>query len=170
MPVILIKMEKNAQLKIQQMIFMLVAVTLFFILVFLFYLSIKFSSLQQDKADLEREKAMGLVTKIASNPEFSFKGKSRAVDGDKLMVLKNSREYRNLWGVKDIIVEKIYPEAGEDECNIETYPDCKKIIVLGDGKGKFVQSYVALCRTENMFGNPQDKCELAILSIGAETE
>src|SRR3989344_5573246 len=95
---------KNGQLKIQQMVFMLLALTLFFILVVLFFLVIKTGDLQKDKVNLDREKAIGLVTKIASTPEFNFEGNSRTVDMDKLMILQSMKEYSNFFGVNGIIV------------------------------------------------------------------
>ena len=81
--------NKKAQLKIQQMIFMVLAITLFFILVGLFFLSVKITNLEQDVIDLNRDKAARLVSKIASNPEFIFREKSNAIDADKIMILKN---------------------------------------------------------------------------------
>ena len=156
---------KRGQLKIQQMIFMLIAVTLFFVLVLLFYLSIKFAGLEQSKDNLERDKAIGIATKIASSAEFNFEGKSRAVDTDKIMALKNKEDYKNYWGVDDIIIEKIYPIEEDEECDLRNYPNCNKIIVIGDGKGEFIHSYVALCRKEIILGNAQDRCEIGLLKI-----
>src|SRR3989344_3030780 len=92
---------KRAQLKIQQMAFMLMAVTLFFILVGMFFLVIKFSGLKESATMLEEENAMLLATKIANSPEFSCGNafgttKIACIDSDKMIVLKeNINKYSN---------------------------------------------------------------------------
>lgn len=165
-------LNKRAQLKIQQMAIMIVAITLFFLLVLMFYLSIKMTSLREQAVELNREKAVGLVTKIASSPEFSFEGASRGVDIDKVMVLKEKTEYRDFWGVDGIIIEKLYPEAADAECTKSNYPNCNRILLFTDGRGEFVHSYISLCRKQSIEGRTiYDECELAILKLGVkETE
>ena len=50
-------MNKIAQMKIQQMAFMLIAITLFFMLVGLFLASTGLSNIKQSKAQLEEDNA-----------------------------------------------------------------------------------------------------------------
>lgn len=173
MPIILTK----AQLKIQQMSFMLIALTIFFSLVLLFYVAVRASGLQGDKEQLDREKAVALVTKIASSPEFSFEDVPRAVDFDKLMVLRRFGEYeregKNFWGVKGIIVKKIYPAGEEVECKLSNYPACNTIKLFTDETGEFIYSYVAICMKENSEDNlPYNNCGLGLimLNIGDEND
>jgi len=167
--------NKKAQLKIQQMAMMLVALTLFFMLVFLFFISIKMASINKQAEELNRDEAVALVTKIASSPEFNFAGSSRGIDANKVLILKEKKEYRNFWGIDGIIIEKIYPDySGDDgendkediECTKENYPECNKISLFTRGDGEFVHSYVSLCRKELLEGNIYDKCEMAILQVG----
>ncbi len=160
----------KGQLKIQQMAFMLVAVTVFFILVFLFYVSVKTFNLQNDVLELRREKAVGLVTKIASTPEFNFEGIPRGIDMDKLMVLKNAREYKGFWGVKGIIVKKLYPVNNEVECNEGNYPNCNVIKLFTKKSNAPIGSYVALCRKDSVSGESYDRCEIGFLMIEVEEE
>ena len=154
------KKEKKAQLKIQQMIIMLLAVSLFFILVFLFYVSIKFSDLKQSKIDLDREKAAGLVTKIASLPEISFWDNARAVDADKIMMLKNLNEYKEFFGVKGIIIRKLPLTSNKIECNLIKIFTTKDSAPTG--------SYVALCTKKTINDRAYDKCEIAYLMLESE--
>jgi len=154
---------KKAQLKIQQMIVMLLAVSLFFILVFLFYVSIKFSDLRQSKIDLDREKAAGLVTKIASMPEFSFGDNPRAVDVDKIMMLKELSEYKGFFGVKGIIIRKLPLTSTKIECSIDNYPECNLIKVFTTKDSAPTGSYVALCTKNSIDERAYDRCEMAYL-------
>jgi len=63
--------NNRGQLKIQQMAFMLMAITLFFVLVGLFVLKINLSELKQSAETLEEKNALLLVTRLANSPEFS---------------------------------------------------------------------------------------------------
>ena len=86
---------KQGQLKIQQMAFMLLAVTLFFVLVGMFVLALRFSGLKESATELEEKNAMLLVTRIANSPEFSCgnafgKSRTNCIDADKVMMLKKT--------------------------------------------------------------------------------
>ena len=65
---------KKAQMKIQQTAFMLLAITIFFVLVGLFVLMFKMGSMQDTAEILERDNAMSLVSKLANSPEFACGG------------------------------------------------------------------------------------------------
>lgn len=166
---------KKAQLKIQQMTFMLIAVTLFFTLVGMFVLVIKFSGLKESAIELSEENAMLLVTKLANSPEFScgeaFEGiKANCIDGDKVMILKeNIDKYTDFWGVSDIEIRKIYPKDTEKICNLGNYPDCDIIRMRSkDIVGNYISNFVSLCRKESFEGILYDKCELAKLMVSYE--
>ena len=77
---------KKAQLKIQQMIFMLLAVVLFLIIAGLFYLSIRVQSIRERAYDLEAQEAVSAAMRLADSPEFTC-GKAGCVDADKLIVI-----------------------------------------------------------------------------------
>ena len=171
-PPLKMKMDKKAQLKIQQMVFMLLAITLFFILVGLFVLGIKLSGLR-DLTETEQERnALLLVTKLANSPEFSCgeafgTGKVSCVDADKVMILReNIKQYHDFWDVENIEIRKIYPESEEDkECDFESYPDCN-IIKIREGEISAEQTnFVILCRKMNNEGFLSNKCELAKMMV-----
>jgi hypothetical protein len=172
----MVKMKKNkkAQMKLQQMIFMLLGVTLFFILVGLFFILIVFSDVKESAALLKEEGALLLVSKLANSPEFSCgeafgTTKINCVDSDKVMALQNNiNKYSNFWGVDGIEIKKIYPENTE-VCTSENYPDCGEIILF-PGKGTGVSNFVALCKKENIEGQIYDKCELARVVVYYEED
>ena len=163
--------SKKAQLKIQQMAFMLIAVTLFFILVGMFVLSIYLSDLRNTALVFEEKNARLLVAKLANSPEFScgeaFKGKkTNCIDADKVMMLReNINKYSGFWDVENIEIRIIYPESTNIECTLENYPDCN-IIKIRDGPiTEEFSNFVSLCRKASLDGEVYNKCEIAKLMV-----
>ena len=165
--------RKNGQFKIQQMAFMLMAVTLFFALVGMFILVIKFSGLKESATALEEKNAMLLVTKLANSPEFSCGeafGSSRVncIDADKIMMLReNIDKYINFWGVSNVEIRKIYPkEDSKIICELGNYPDCNVIQLRSkELAGYDMSNFVSLCRKESFDEGVYDKCELARIMV-----
>lgn len=169
------KFSRKGQMKIQQMAFMLIAITLFFVLVVVFFLAISLQGVRRTATMLEEENAMLLVSKLANSPEFSCGnsfGGSRAncIDFDKIFALKKTlNKYQNFWGVTKIYVRKIYPE-GDVVCDDKNYPNCGLIKLLDKNVNStsFSSNFVSLCRKEKMGNSIEDKCEIAILMIASE--
>ena len=164
--------NKSGQLKIQQMAFVLMAITLFFVLVGMFVLVVKFSGLKESATALEEKNAMLLVAKLANSPEFSCGeafgvNRINCIDADKAMILKeNIIKYINFWGVSNIEIRKIYPAGSGKICNLGNYPDCEIIrIRSGEVSGTDLSSFVSLCRKESFNGEIYDKCELAKIMV-----
>ena len=175
----LIKMRimnnRKGQMKIQQMAFMLIAVTLFFALVGLFVITILFSNVKESAASLEEKNALLLVSRLANSPEFSCGnafGTSRGncVDFDKVMALKEDiKKYSQVdfWGVAGIEIVKVYPvdENSDVLCTVENYPECGRVEVIKADGGTGISNFVALCKKEYNEGMVQDSCELAKVVI-----
>lgn len=163
------------QMKIQQMIFMIMAVAFLFILVGLFFLSITMNKLKESASNLGEKSSMLLVSKLANSPEFSCGnafGTSRinCVDFDKLMALKdNSAKYSDFWGVAKIELRKVYPES-EVVCASSNYPNCGIIKILDKDVNILPYSYnfVSLCRKEASETTIYNKCELARLMVASQ--
>ncbi len=169
----------RAQVKIQQMLFMLLAITLFFVLVGIFLIVIGFSGLKESAIELQEKNSLLLVTKLANSPEFSCgesfgSNKINCIDGDKIMMLKeNSEKYKNFWGVSNIEIRKIYPETdGKKECTINNYPECNIMKIYSkESLGVDVSNFVTLCRKElSLGGGSYDKCEIAKMIVRYELE
>jgi len=169
---------KKAQLKIQQTAFMLLAVTLFFILVGISILAFKFSDIKKSANQLEEENAMLLASKIANSPEFScgeaFGGaRINCVDADKVMMLKNNENYNDFWKVSNIEIRKILPSYEKDiACEIENYPECNIIIIKQkEGNSGFdASNFVSLCRKESDGNSVYNKCEIAKIMVRYENK
>jgi len=162
---------KRAQLKIQQMVFMLLAVTLFFVLVGMLVLALRFSGLKESATELEEKNAMLLVTRIANSPEFSCgnafgKSRTNCIDADKIMMLKkNIDKYDNFWGREtNMEIRKIYPE-GNLVCTIGNYPNCNLINLQSEEIHIEHSNFISLCRKDLINGEVYDKCELAKIMV-----
>jgi len=168
--------NKKAQLKIQQMAFMLMAVTIFFVIVGLFVIVFRFSGLKESATALEEKNAMLLVTKLANSPEFSCEnafGSNRVncVDADKVMMLKDEiSKYADFWGVADIQIRKIYPNEGDVECTLTNYRNCGVIKLLSKNVNLLpaTSNFISLCKKDIYEGDFYDKCELAKLIVSSE--
>ena len=166
--------NKRAQMKIQQMSFMLIAVTIFFAIVGMLVIVIKFAGLKGEANSLQQENARLLVTKLANLPELScgsafLNQKTNCIDEDKLMVLsQNLDQYSDFWGKININVRVIYPTKKETLCTTNNYPNCN-FFQLGDGQisGDF-SNFVALCRKEKNGNIIENKCELAKVFVNYE--
>lgn len=169
-------MKKKGQIKIQQMAFMLMAITLFFVIVGMFVLVFRFSGLKESASILEEKNALLLVSKLANSPEFScgnaFGGnRINCVDADKVMILaKDSEEYSEFWGVGEIQIRKVYPNNGDLECTSSNYKNCGVINVFSKNVNlqPATSNFVSLCKKELEEGEIYDKCELALLMVSSE--
>ena len=159
----------RGQFKIQQTIFMILAVVLFFILVFLFWIAIKYQSLREDAANLEQNKAVLLAEFLSGTTEFSCADTQYCVDTDKILMIKNISSYNDLWDVNYIKIIKL-SSSTKAECTPSSYPECdtftlfKKRDVGTSAQG----SFVALCRYERVDSTPKRICELGRLMVGYE--
>ena len=170
---------KQAQMKIQQMSFMLLGVFLFFALVGMIILTVKFSGLKQAATDLKEQNAILLVTKLANSPEFSCgeaygTQKTDCIDEDKVMMLKeNIGKYTGFWGVSNIEIRRIYPKNNGINCTLSNYPHCDTITLieksgLKSNLGYDKSNFVALCRKEKYKNEVVNKCEMARLIVRYE--
>jgi hypothetical protein len=159
----------RGQLKIQQMAFTLVAIIIFFGLVSLFYFSIRINSLQEGAETDKEQESIELVRKFSSVPEVSWTQTDcdACVDLDKILILKDRPTYSGFWKVPLVKIEKIYPQSSK-ECTKANYPNCQTITLV-DTQKKYVahESYVSLCRHEQLPEN-HVKCELGKIIIGFE--
>ena len=169
-----IKMKK-AQLKIQEMAFMLVAVFFFFILVGLFALSILYLNLYEEANKIKEDRTLSALINLADTPELSCStSKSNCIDGDKLISLVGNEYYKEFWPFSSLIVIKqsaFKKQENESvKCNFANYPDCEKFIVYDKEveNEKKVSTYVALCRKEYENTYSYERCEIAKLIAGTE--
>lgn len=161
--------SKKAQMKIQEMAFVLIAIMVFFSLVVLFYFSIRLASMKENVQTEREQGAKELARKLADIPEFSWAGCSECIDADKVLAIKDRNSYKNFWDVDYLMVEKVYPERANIECTPANYPDCKTITLVNKTKdiGIPVSAFVSICSYENSKGG-YNKCELGKIHVSAK--
>ena len=175
------KMNTKAQLRIQEMAFMLVGVFLFFALVGLIVIGIVYSGLYKTRNELAQQKTFGAMVALADSPEFScVSSKSNCIDGDKAISLKNKTEYIKFWPFSSLRIITRYSAFNLNydemiECTNANYPDCDVITVYDTGaSGEIASSnFVAFCRKEyqdfgNLQGRSYDDCEIGMIVAGTE--
>lgn len=162
---------KKGQFKIQQMVFIIVAVVILFGIVSVFFVSIRFSSLRGDVEDLRKEAVLTQVRKIVGTPEFSWIASddcSSCVDLDKVFLLKERNAYKGFWtDISLLRISRAYPTYDNLECLPESYPRCNQITLVNSGEYEAYESFVSLCRFDDSIG--QNRCELGKIIMGFNT-
>lgn len=163
-------MRSKGQMQIQQMAFVLVATVVFFVIVGIFYISFRFSSINQNVGDLKKQGVIETVRGISGSPEFSwnsFEDCPGCIDLDKVFVLKNRPTYKNFWGDIPLMkVERVYPLYNSTECNEQSYPRCNEITFVDNGNYEAYEAFVSLCRYEGE--SEQVRCDLGKVIMGFE--
>ena len=166
--------NKIAQIKIQEMAFMLIAVVVFFVLVGLFVFSIFYSNLRAEAEEIREARTLSAITNLADSPEFNC-GEPNCIDADKLMALTKSEDYEKLWPFSSLIIisQSGFGKDEEDltECTFGNYPYCDLFFLYDKqvSNERLMSSFVALCRKDNQEGI-YDKCEIAKIYAGTRLE
>ena len=164
-------MVKKAQMKIQQMVFMIIAVFIFFILVGLFVLNVQLRSIQGTSANLKEAESINALGAITSMTELSCSSSSNAfcLDGDKLEVMAKRKDYSQLWPIASLEVYKIHPSFSK----VVPCPgvDCNyyKVFDNGQNQTQKVSTYVSLCYQRMKDTQKYDKCEMAKVLVGVKS-
>jgi hypothetical protein len=165
MSLLLAKYSKG-QFKIQQMVFILVAIIILFGIVSVFFVSIRFGSLKSDVEDLRKE----AVRKMAGTPEFIWLSSddcSSCVDFDKIFILKERNSYKGFWtDISLLKISRVYPRYETEECTPQSYPRCNGVTLINKGEFEAYESFVSLCRFDEEL--KQTKCELGKVVMGFE--
>lgn len=161
--------SKRAQIKIQQMAFVLVALVIFLAIVSLFYFSISLSNLRKSASSLQDQEAGELVRKLTSTPEFTLTSRdcSHCIDMDKVFLLKQRKVYDGFWNLDFLQIEKI--SLDNKECDNTNYPKCGTITLIDKEQiGSPKRAFVSLCYWAKEKGGYL-KCELGrIYASGKE--
>ncbi|MBI5148248.1 hypothetical protein HZA33_01060 [Candidatus Pacearchaeota archaeon] len=148
--------NKKADLKIQETAFMLLALAMFFALVFVFYTNIKLSGLYAERNRLYQERGVSMLSKLANMPELSS---AEGLDYDSIIALRNVTGYDKLFkGLLGIQVVRVYPK--------------KEVITIFDNtKGKnwiSYSSYIPLCQLVFEEEQATTRCDIAKLIVYVE--
>lgn len=160
----------KGQFKIQQMVFIIVAIIILFGIVSVFFVNIRFGSLKSNVEDLRKEAVLTQVRKIAATPEFSWIQSddcSSCVDLDKVFLLKDRNSYNGFWGDVSLLkISRVYPLYDTKECTKDNYPRCNEVTIVNKNNFEAYESFVSLCRFDETL--KQTKCELGKIIMGFE--
>jgi len=165
-------MVKKAQYRIQQMVFMIVAVSFFFILVGVFFLGYQYRTTKSSFEDLQKEQAISFLNVIRNMPEFGYSSKDSYAKGicldlDKIAIVSSEvNKFSELFPVASIELAigfkpKRVPCPG-NECNYyDVYSSGQEGLIKYD-------SFVCICKKVSENSYSYDKCELGKLIIGVK--
>ena len=164
--------KTKAQLKIQQMAFMIVAVFFFFILVGLFFISWQSKSIGESFENLEKRQALSSLEVIANMPELNCGARENlCLDEDKLNVLSGSlgEDYNVFWPVASVKVYKVYPAfdvLGAVKCPAL---NCNywEIYDSNQQSSQEFSGYINICKKIREFNSPYTKCEVGKIVVGS---
>ena len=161
--------NQKAQMKIQQMAFMIVAVFFFFILVGLFLLKVQFSGIQKSAAELEKEQAVSSLKVIANMQELNCNSReSLCLDKDKIKIMSGELKefYETFWPIASIKVYLLDTESTEIiacpslNCNYFEIFDNKQT------NTEEYSTYISVCEKVKELSYIYDDCEIAKLVVG----
>ncbi|MDO8516779.1 MAG: hypothetical protein Q7S33_01520 [Nanoarchaeota archaeon] len=159
-------MVKKAQLKIQQMAFMIVAVFFFLIMAGLIFLSYQSQTIKNNYDRLQKDQAISSLQILTNMPELTCG--YLCLDEDKLEIM-SKKDYSQIWPVASIEVYKIYPVSTQKikcpgtNCNYYNVYDSNQQNI------QKYSTYVSLCKKVNELEYIYDKCEIARLVVGVKT-
>jgi hypothetical protein len=155
--------NKKAQMKIQQMAFVLLALVILFALVFLIYMRIRISGLEQNAKLLGDQETREILGKMSQSPELSWPDDScvDCIDLEKAWALKSSPGIETFWNLDFLQITLLYPNK-TGECNSANFPECRTITFSNKTKdiGAAYEAYVSLCRAVGEVSSGYVKCEL----------
>jgi hypothetical protein len=169
-------------MQIQQMVFMILGIFLFFILVGLFFLSVSLGGLRRSASELNEEQALSSLNVLADMPELNYDSRSSlTLDEDKLRVMSGSlgNTYEGFWPVASIKVYKLYPRFDSPikcpaaDCNyFDVYtPSGYENLSAGDSDEESIKTtstYVSICKITKTSGYVYDDCEVGKLVVGVK--
>ncbi len=162
-------MGMKAQYKIMQMVVMVLAIFLFFILVGIFLINSQSQGLKESSDNLKRAQTISSIESLANSPEFSCGStESWCVDSDKLHIMSGElgKEYSDFWQISSIEVLSIYPNNQTDviECPGE---GCNyyKIYDNNQPNKETYSAYISLCERKSRL---IVECQLAKLIVGVK--
>ncbi|MDO8459668.1 MAG: hypothetical protein Q7S74_01030 [Nanoarchaeota archaeon] len=145
--------SKKAQLKIQQMAFVLVALMILFSMVALVYLSISRANLIDQAKQKRDQEARELARKLSGAPELTFTSSSdcsSCIDFDKVLMLKDNNVYKDFWSLDYLMIKRISTDSVDIVCTRQNYPNCNNLVLVKENANyaSATKSFVTLAHWE----------------------
>lgn len=146
--------NKRGQMKMQEMMFVLLAIALLASLVFIFVIRFQSGSFKSEIEAVNQKRALSLRDKIATLPELKC-ARISCIDKDKARILKDHDLDDLFQGLTSARIFTLYP--GDEE-----------IILYESGKPtqRSYSTYVNLCEQKSIGSVFEYDCALALLLVG----
>ena len=131
-------LSKKAQLKIQEMAFVLLALALLAAIAGIFFIRLQSGNIAQAGEEAQQKTAISLLDKIASITELNCREGRICIDEDKALIASsNPSKVKNLFqGIKRAEIRRIYPQGDS-------------LIIYASGKGnQSYSTFINLCRQD----------------------
>ncbi|MEM2956039.1 MAG: hypothetical protein QW041_00465 [Candidatus Pacearchaeota archaeon] len=140
--------QKKAQVKIQEMAFVLLAIALLAIIAFIFFVKFQGENIARTAEMTRQQEALSLLGKIAALQELRCSKGEICIDEDKAIIAKDY-DLKNIFqGINKVEIKRIYPTGNN-------------IIIYQSGKGnQSVSTFISLCRQESDWN-----CGIALLEL-----
>jgi len=144
---------------------MLLALVLFFVIVGLFWLSLAGSGLKRSFEELESQKTVSSMIRLADSPELGCGDERLCIDVDKVVAIKDNPNFERYWEIDGLVIKKIYPVINNTiECDVGNYKNCNTFTLKQpSSESSSVSSFVSLCSQESESGYSYDKCEVGLI-------
>lgn len=163
--------NKSGQFQIMQMMIMIIGVILFFVLVALFIINIKYKDIADEAVELKRKEVIGMIETLANSPEFSCSSTENwCIDEDKVNIMSSnfSQNYIDAWALASIEIYKVYPNEANStiECPGEK---CNHFTIYDSGY-KNVQTYSAYVTMCSRISRSRTDCSLVKFVLGLKND
>jgi len=154
---------KKAQMKIQEMAFVLLALVLLAVIGLIFMLKISGQKITESAEDIKAQTTVSLLEKIANIPEINCFCKPscriNCIDADKVSILQSmpsSQKELIFQGVSNATIVRVYPEGNDLS------------IYSGEPSNAPVYStFINLCQYD-LSGEHEYRCAMALLVLQGE--
>jgi hypothetical protein len=151
--------NKQGQIKIQQMMFMIIGLFIFFGLVGLFFIRFQLTDLDNKANDLNKEQTITFIKNLANLPELHCNPLTDyCIDEDKINVLagEHGEKYKDFWPIASIRILNV-----QEGTIHEVYDN-------GQTNKQEYGTYINLCKTVKEQNYVYERCELAKLLVGVK--
>ena len=118
---------KKGQIQMQETIIVLFIFILILISGLVFFYRYSIGAIDDARLEYDQNRVSTLLSTLPNHPSLSLNELGDAKPSLDAVKLINS----NLEGLGDlhVVIKQVYPKAMEEECNLETYPDCDAYII-----------------------------------------
>ena len=145
----------KAQVKVQEMAFVLLALALLAMIAFIFFIRFQSGNIEKAGEEVKRKAAISLLEKIATMQEISCQKSDLCIDEDKLIWIdyKKIKLDSMFQGIKNAKVVRLYPKG-------------KDLIIYDSGAGnQSYSTFVNLCWQEKVGMAIEWRCGIAMLVL-----